>query len=419
VTSRPRVPALTIVADDLSGAADCAVVCAARGLSAVVALTPGGPGRDADVWSVDGDTRAMSGEAAAAAVEALACASESGLLFKKLDSTLRGHVGAELAAILRARRRARPDAVAILAPAFPALGRTTVEGRQRLHGEPLEASEIWRREGRGGNASLIDMTRAHGLAAALLPLRGGAATMGELAAGADVLVCDAETDADLAAIARASLGLGRAAIWAGSAGLAGWLVEAAGLARPARPTPLPAVSGSRLLVVGSRSSVARRQAAVVAAMAGVVSIATDPTASREALVASGAAAALAGALEAGRDVIVWQPDLADEAASGDPRRCAGLASLLAERSQSIGALLATGGDTARRLLEALGVEALELVEELEPGAPLSLAFGRRRFPVITKAGAFGDEATLANCLSRLRALPVMPAAANEAGRITT
>jgi len=178
------VPALTIVADDLSGAADCAVVCAARGLSAVVALKPGERPRTADVWSVDGDTRAMTAEAAAATTEAIADACGAGLLFKKLDSTLRGHVGAELAAILRARRRVRPDTVAILAPAFPALGRTTVGGRQRLHGEPLEASEIWRREGRGGAASLIDMARAHGLAAALLPLGGSAATMRELAAGA-------------------------------------------------------------------------------------------------------------------------------------------------------------------------------------------------------------------------------------------
>ena len=77
---------------------------------------------------------------------------------------------------------------------------------------------------------------ADGEGDAVRRVRGGQAweAMRDLAGGADVLVCDAETDADLAAIAEASLALGGATIWAGSAGLAGWLVEAMGLARPLR-----------------------------------------------------------------------------------------------------------------------------------------------------------------------------------------
>ncbi len=63
---------------------------------------------------------------------------------------------------------------------------------------------------------------------------------------------------------------------------------------------------------------------------------------------------------------------------------------------------ATGGDTARCLLEALDVEALEPVRELESGVPLSIAIGPRRFPVITKAGAFGTDATMTRCRLLLR-----------------
>jgi uncharacterized protein YgbK (DUF1537 family) len=419
-----RGPSLTVIADDLSGAADCAAVCVERGLSAMVALRPGVRPRDIDVWSVDGDTRAMTEESAAAVSETVAETASDDLLFKKLDSTLRGHVGAELAAALGARRRRRPDTMAILAPAYPALGRTTVGGRQRLHGRPLEEAEIWRREGDAGDASLVRMMRASGLSAALYPLdavRGASApaAMRELARAADVLVCDAETDEDLFSIARASLALDRGAIWAGSAGLAGSLVEALALARPAVRPAIPALRGSRLFVVGSRSGVAVRQAAAVAAEEGVVSIETDPTASQADLKACGAVEKVTSALDAGRDAIVWQHEIMDSPAGMGARRCSDLAAILAARCEQIGALVATGGDTARCLLDALGVEALELVAEIEAGAPLSLTVGGRRFPIITKAGAFGGDATLVNCLSYLRALPsTMASASGLSGRIT-
>ena len=47
---------------------------------------------------------------------------ESRLVCKKLDSTLRGNVAAELSAALGAARRGR----VVVAPAFPAASRTTV-----------------------------------------------------------------------------------------------------------------------------------------------------------------------------------------------------------------------------------------------------------------------------------------------------
>jgi uncharacterized protein YgbK (DUF1537 family) len=54
-----------------------------------------------------------------------------------------------------------------------------------------------------------------------------------------------------------------------------------------------------------------------------------------------------------------------------------------------------GGATARAVLEQLGVRALELVSELEPGVVLAEADGRR---IVTKAGSFGDDATLVRVL---------------------
>lgn len=407
--SDARPPAMVILADDLSGAADCGVACTELGLRTVVALRPGLLVSGADALAIDANTRAMSASEAAEVTERLALSYRGGgLFFKKLDSTLRGHLGPELGAVLHAWRTVHRDAVIIVAPAFPALGRTTVDGHQHLHGVPLERTEIWRRERRSETASIPAMLQAHGLRAGLLPLdqvRAGVETLstmlGKLADGCDVIVCDAETERDLAVVAACSLQLGPRALCAGSAGLARQLAEAAGLARPRAAGAMPVVSGSVVFVIGSRSSVSRRQAAALATRDGMANLAGDPTATREELLASGSAARLGAALAAGQDAIIWQPeDPATDAA--EARSCGGVAALLAAQRDRIGAVFATGGETARCLLEALDVEALDLVGEIERGVPMGIARGPRRFPVITKAGAFGTDTTLVTCRSLLR-----------------
>src|SRR5260370_37395939 len=110
-----------------------------------------------------------------------------------------------------------------------------------------------------------------GLSTALLSLsivRKQCATllssMQELAAAADVIVCGAETDDDLGAIAHASVALGGNTVWVGSAGLAYQLPHAAGLSPFTTSMQQPEfTSGPTLIVVGSMSSVSHRHARVL------------------------------------------------------------------------------------------------------------------------------------------------------------
>jgi len=64
------------------------------------------------------------------------------------------------------------------------------------------------------------------------------------------------------------------------------------------------------------------------------------------------------------------------------------------------------------VLAALGVGALRLLGEVQPGVPLGLAEGSRSMPVIAKAGASGPADALVRCRERLRAtgLPPVPEA---------
>ena len=390
-----------IVADDLSGAADCAVAAAKTGLESVV-LFDGVLDVQAQVVAVDADTRHLA-PAQARAVSAATwrvAAAPRRLFYKKIDSTLRGNFAAEMSALTGA-------GVAIVAPAFPATGRTTHDGRAFVGGVPLERSETWANERMTGEADVVAMLRAQGLAACSVPLREVRGDLrGELsrrvsAAGMQAVVCDAETDADLAAIAAASVGL--PVYWVGSAGLASHLPRAAGIAGRAR-VPEAAVAGPILIVVGSLSAVSRGQASMLRMRAGPASIVAPPAVLRlgEAdpqwrRLREDAAAALG----AGGDVMVCT-GLEEHNDLGHGRAIsASLARLLAPLMAGVGALIVTGGETARALLSASGVRGLRMLREIEPGVPLSVTLGGRAIPVVTKAGAFGCASALLDAYDEL------------------
>lgn len=409
---------ILVLADDLTGAADCGLACAGCGLSTVVALDDCRD-CDADVLAIDANTRAGEPHEAAAAMERLIRAHAPGgdvSIYKKIDSTLRGNVAAEVKAVLAARRSLMGEssrAVAVLAPAFPAAGRTTVGGRLLVKGTPLHETDLWRYERKSPPQSLAAMMGESGLRCALVELaaiRGNRLreTMSGLAREADVLACDAETDEDLRAIADASMALGRGTVWVGSAGLACHLPQAAGLKREAARHPAPLLPGPMLFVVGSGSSVSRRQARFLESRPDVISVRIAPGVLRggEDLPEWRAhRAALERAFSAGVDVLMSVGAEESAEPEKDPLLVAALGEMVRPFSNAVGALVITGGETARSVFRAWGIRAMRVEGEVEPGLPYSTAAGwRRQLPVLTKAGGFGTPETLLHCREFLRSL---------------
>jgi len=77
-------------------------------------------------------------------------------------------------------------------------------------------------------------------------------------------------------------------------------------------------------------------------------------------------------------------------------RC--LARMVAPCADRVGALVATGGETARTILEEWGIRRMRLVGEVEPGLPYSIAQrAGREILILTKAGGFGARETLVSC----------------------
>jgi uncharacterized protein YgbK (DUF1537 family) len=332
------------------------------------------------------------------------------MLFKKVDSTLRGNIASELYTVLAERRAGSPNrVVAIMAPAFPAGGRATVDGHQLVHGIPVEKTEIWFGTDHPGAAHIPSMLGLAGLSTALLSrsnVRSHFAnllsSMEKLAAAADVIVCDAETDDDLSAIARASVALGGDTVWVGSAGLAYQLPHAAGLSSSITSVPQPEfISGPTLMVIGSMSSVSHRQAGVVEEAIPVASIRIPSGVMLEGPSHTAwnvVAGRIHESLNSGNDTLI----ILDPSGGVGPekRRCltAALRILLAPYVCLVGSFFATGGETARAILEGWGVSSLHMLGELEPG--LAFSFCRvhdRTLPILTKAGAFGNQDTLVSC----------------------
>jgi len=412
---------MLIIADDLSGAADCAVACIGHGLRATVVLGDADGDAHAHVLAVDADTRRRATQEAAAEVARLLKkhGGDSQLLYKKIDSTLRGPIAAELAAALETLRLlhgGKERVVAVLAPAFPGTGRTTIDGRQLLHGNPLEETSIAKTGEIAVNSDIASLLREAHLRPELIALalvRGDRenlhSTMKARALNADVLVCDAETDEDLRAIAEASMILGRGTIWAGSAGLARFLPRAAGLVGDPFPLRIQATAAHpALYVVGSGSPSSREQAEKLAAESDTMAIRVRPSI----LLAGTDSAAwreyeseLGAALKHGKDVVVLL-----EAGDELDRRIGvqlttALGELVRPFSESVGALVSTGGETARAIFDAWGIQRLQVAGEVETGLPFSITSGwHRELPVLTKAGAFGDAQTFLRCREFLNEL---------------
>jgi uncharacterized protein YgbK (DUF1537 family) len=133
------------LADDLSGALDAAAAFHRMGRTVTIALSP-------EVWpevsagevvGITTETRNDSVAVAAAkvgAVIASARARGARLVYKKIDSTLRGPVAAELAVLAEAM----PEMNFLFAPANPSVGRTVRDGRVLVHGVPLAETEFAR-----------------------------------------------------------------------------------------------------------------------------------------------------------------------------------------------------------------------------------------------------------------------------------
>ncbi|MGF7227787.1 D-threonate kinase [Pantoea agglomerans] len=400
-----KTPVL-VIADDFTGANDAGSGLAQAGARVHVLFGTEAPLPEdaADVLVISTDSRAVSAsqaaERVAQVVQHFAAQLQQGWLFKKIDSTLRGNVGAETAAALRASGKR----LALVAPAVPRLGRTTREGKvwvnQRLLTDTEFASDP---KTPILNARVLDQMQIDGTEIDLPTLRSDRLDA-VLAAAHGVVVVDAENEADLARLIIAAARLTEKPLLVGAAGLSDALGAALSV-RPSRPV---------LAVVGSMSSSAQQQIATLLKQRAVEIVDVDirqlfqqpAWPDRDRWIEQAAAA-----LRAGRHTVIRTCQhesqrhdighLSQQHSVTRQQLGEAISQLLGEithslcRTQLPHALYLSGGDVAIAVAQALGASGFKIQGLVAGCVPHGVLLNSEfTLPVMTKAGGFGDENTL-------------------------
>lgn len=390
-----------VLADDFTGANDAGVSLAEVGMRAEVAFAASYQG-EAQALILNSDSRAQPAAEAARRVTHLL---QTTLLrfqprwtVKKIDSTLRGNLGAELDAAMTALN----CPIAVLAPAFPAAGRVTRQGRCYVHGVPVDETEF--ATDPKTPVSSADIATVVAQQSNARCSRVTVDTLEDALAQTvnepRVLIVDADDNAQLDVIIMAVAESAQRALLVGSAGLCDALARSLAVVR----------HGPLLAVVGSMSEIAQQQVACLEAHPRVTRVEIDVAMAFGGDAFLDAQRIIAVLSENNHCVVTTRPDSearksiealcqrhgVDRTALGE-RICAYLAQVseLAIAQSQPGALYLSGGDVAIAVAQALGASGFHITGRVAQCVPYGNFLGSSwQWPVMTKAGGFGTETTL-------------------------
>ncbi len=376
---------MLILADDLTGALEVGAKLAAAEVPAQVKIAPVHPLSrrlsDAGALVIDTETRHVSSNEAFGRIlhaARLARAEAIPIVYKKTDSTLRGNIGAELAAVIEAYA----GSPLLYVPAYPKMGRKVRNGFLYVEGV-LVGNTCFATD------PLNPVSESHipRLISTQCPLRVRSGRLTDLIdpEPRSIAVCDGETEGDVEAAARAFVSSSSYRLAAGPAPFAAHLARLADLPRGA-PPPMRKRK-SALIVSGSLNKISADQL-VQAKRDGFQTIDS-------------------GLSSAGIDRADWyifEHQNADGVISSEfGRSLAKSVCRILERI-SFDILVIFGGDTAYAIMEAMGHPNLHPWGEVLEGIPISRISARdlcgetgkrdHDLYLVTKAGGFGSPDVL-------------------------
>jgi uncharacterized protein YgbK (DUF1537 family) len=434
---------IAIVADDLTGAADTGVQFCPRFKGTVLLshanFLPGsveGLGFPVQVLALHSNTRAKKTGPAQERLSHIArrlAPLRPAYTYKKVDSCLRGNLGAEVEALMD---NMGYD-LSFIAPAFPEMGRTTLHDLHLVDGTPVGETEVSRDPVTPVTESRLSRvvkthTRFKVAHVDVGFMEGAGERTGErlgieierqIGLGVRHLVFDATCRTHLDKIVSETLRISKKILLVGSAGLAGSLAGHF----PKNPFPddsSPGGSqegnhlqeGSHLMVCGTTSERTGLQVSALIKAYAYEKVALSPSllgdpARQADLVTE---AGLAGVvLDKNNLIITIDGSHKDRAKAHKTRgvlspeavaRGMGVfVSRVLERTRPA-TLFLTGGDTANAVLESLGAKGVRLFGEIVTGMVSGAILGgpMNGLAVVTKAGAFGGEDALVSFHKYLR-----------------
>lgn len=412
---------LVIIADDFTGALDTGVQCAKRGVRTCVIADPYAELSKVDpavrVLVMDAETRHAAPQQAYNVIHrAVKQAKQLGVpyIYKKTDSALRGNIGAELTALLDAS-----DASSLpFFPAFPQIGRYTIDGIQYIDGIPVAESVFGQDPYEPvKHSSVIDLIAEQSTVRVTSVSVPDCITQIETG----IVVYDAQSTQDLVRYGGLLLQAGQLGIMAGCAGFGSVLPDLLGLGieqkqeRPVFDPKLLVLCGSVNPITLAQLRVAQENGFVRKHIAPAHKLTNNFFSTEEGLEIIDSFREM---LEQNEACII---DTNDEYGNEPTQAYAAAHGMNAEAVRqlisgalgdimkqlfdcpALGTLFITGGDTLLQCMKRIGVLEVEPIGEMLPGVVISrfTLEGRTRF-VITKSGGFGSDNLLLDLKDMLR-----------------
>ncbi len=409
-----------IIADDLTGANDTSLQFHLKGCNTQILLdysiSPLGKA-NTQAWAVSTETRKKSPEESIEIVKKATNFLIEELnveyIYKKIDSTLRGNLAAESLAVLEVMEA---DAI-VMAPAFPAEGRTTVGGYHLLKGMPLERTEVARDPVapvyQSHIPTLLQQQVDDPEIVAHIPLitvmKGAGPILIEIQKlvkeNKKLIVIDAVTTTDMEQIALATEKCNYKLLPCGSAGLAQvltsrWLPDTK-YQHISKVIPnLPV-----LIISGSKTPLSKTQIKKLGEYDEFDSYTIELT--YEQIINTpedGIIERIKEHLDTERVVAVHFPEISDT--EEQPDKIAeslmdyleALCRKIVKKEDLI--FVTIGGETSYRCCSAIGSTHLQLIDEVEPTIPVCLDHEAQW--IVTKSGNFGTPNTLVNIVKYFR-----------------
>lgn len=415
---------LAVIADDFTGSNDTGVQFAKKGLTTVVTTNMKAVSKKLfanDVVVFDTESRFDQQKIAYDKVYAITKKiDESGidLVYKKLDSTFRGNIGAEISACMDGMR----CDFAVIIPALPSAKRQTIDGNVVVHGKLLNKTEAVNDPKTPVTKAYIPdiISEQYNGTIETIRKRDGNYEESMLvkqleqyrSKGVNIVVIDATTEQDVKMLARVITHIKERFLIVGTAGLAEYITDVYKL-KESKPV---------LSIVGSVSDITRRQIDFVKSRDNITIIDFTIEKMYNAKQKKKIIEEIIYSIKDGESVIIRTAKqykdielailFAEKVGMNSRDVSDYIARTLGEiteevlkaTSHDLCGVFITGGDTLIKITNQLHVEGMVILEEVLP----AIALGRfihdkyNNVNIVTKAGAFGNDETFNNILDYLR-----------------
>jgi len=417
---------ILIVADDLTGAVDTGVQFSSKNLKTIVITSPESLRKslkECDVLVVDTESRYDDKKTAYKKTFETGKLARSGnfkYIYKKLDSTMRGNVGAEIAGLMDSMNISHTFVV----PALPLYDRTTLNGNVYVKGVLLAETDYANDPKNPVRESYIPaiISGQTDKKTGVISFNGIRVTREELSSklnmmmkeGIQIIVIDAEDDEDLDLIASVVTGIKDRVMFAGCSGLAGKMAALIELRKDNK---------SNVVIAGSVNKITLQQTEIAAATLSIKTIdieAEEIIAGKKDTEKKRILKLAEKSISGGKDLIIRSASTPESVS-----RCmengrklglddfmisdivaAFLGDLAGEmiRTKRLKGIVLTGGDTAIKTLNSLNINGIIVKDEILHGIPFGYLHDDkyRDMIVVTKAGGFGGKDALVQILNFLR-----------------